>query len=113
MQRSRDAKTQNQDKSGATQKQTHKETIKATNEGIGTVNQTQENRESGSKRKKDMDPHTRHKHRDGDTEMVSEIKTKPGTEQDGKRNRCKNTYYQRDPQKQEHSHGDPEKKIRD
>lgn len=52
IQRSRDAKTQNQDKSGATQKQTHKEAIKATNEGIGTVNQTQENRESGSKRKK-------------------------------------------------------------
>lgn len=75
---------------------THKEAIKATNEGIGTVNQPQGNREWAQK-EKDMDPDTRHKQRDRDTEVVSEVETKPGTEEDRKRNRCRETPCQTDP----------------
>lgn len=43
------------------------------------------------KKIKGVDPDNRYKHRDSDTVVVNQIKTKPGMEKDGQRNRCRET----------------------
>lgn len=80
---------------GHLERETHKEVTKATNKRMETVNQIQGHRDTGSKRKRHRSRHQTQT--DGDTEVVSQIKTKPGTEQDRKRSRCREIPCQTDP----------------